>query len=85
MCNDKSTIANSNLLKFTKNYRGLPKITRKIATLLISWPGSVRKIGKIGGATDHAEHMKIGIDLYFYGGPGGEVPGSYQFSNKILA
>ena len=40
MCNDKNTIANPNLPKFTKIYRGLPKITPKVAILLRNWSGS---------------------------------------------
>ncbi len=51
-----------------------------------------RKIGEIGGGRsrsrgvrDHAEHIKMGVDWYFYGGPGGKAPGSYQFFNKKLA
>ncbi len=34
---------------------------------------------------DHAEHIKMGIDEYFYGGPGGKAPRSCQFFNKTLA
>ena len=41
MCNHKNTIANPNLIKFTKIYRGLLKITTNVAVLLISCTGSV--------------------------------------------
>ncbi len=34
MCDDKKTIEIRNLLKITKIYRGLQRITRKIAVLL---------------------------------------------------
>ncbi len=52
-------------------------------------PSLVRGVGRsarLGGEDDApGEHVKMGIDLNFYGGPGGEALESFRFVNKALA
>ena len=40
--------------------------------------------GRSQGVRDRAEHVKVGIDSYFYGGPGGKAPEVFSFSTKHM-